>query len=202
MWKLVVSPPVCPSTSPTRRDATYHQRNSGDARYDREFALGHRRNTSGRVVRNQSVAEETLVSDHKRAVQTIKRLSGQQEFGLRLRPLSTKMCVLVYTDSALHNADVDTDEEGSDDEWLAKAKQKGMRVRSQHGALVCVVNQDDLDKSEAIPISFMTWKSKASKRTILSTFGAKASACRDALDLAEYTRAMLSEVLSRSKGFA
>ena len=34
-------------------------------------------NTSGRVVRDQSVAEETistLVSDHKRAVQTIKRL--------------------------------------------------------------------------------------------------------------------------------
>ena len=35
---------------------------------------------------------------------------------------------------------------------------------------------------------------KASKRTILSTFGAEASACRDALDLAEYTRAMLCEV--------
>ena len=41
----------------------------------------------------------------------------------------------------------------------------------------------------------MTWKSKASKRTILSTFGAEASAWRDALDLAEYTRAMLCEVL-------
>ena len=68
-----------------------------------------------------------LVSDHKRAVQTIKRLRGQPEIGLRSRPLSTKMCVLVYTDSALHNADADTDDEGSDDEWLAKAKQKGIR---------------------------------------------------------------------------
>ena len=66
------------------------------------------------------------------------------------------MCVLVYTDSALHNADADPDEEGSDDEWLAKAKQKGIRVRSQHGALVCVVDQDDLEKTEAIQISFMT----------------------------------------------
>ena len=95
------------------------------------------------------------------------------------------MCVLVYTDSAFHNADPDPDEEGSDDQWIVKAKQKGIRVRSQHGALVC----------EAIPISFMTWKSKASKRTILSTFGAEASACRDALDLVEYTRAVLCEVL-------
>ena len=105
------------------------------------------------------------------------------------------MCVLVYTDSALHNADADPDEEGSDDEWLAKAKQKGIRVRSQHGALVCVVTQDDLEKTEAIHTSFMTWKGKASKRTFLSTFGAEASARRDALDLAEYTRAMLCEVV-------
>ena len=91
------------------------------------------------------------------------------------------MCVLVYTDPALHNADADPDEEGSDDEWLAKAKQKGVRVRSQHRALVCVVAPE---KTEAFPISFMTWKSKASNRTVLSTYGAEASACRDALDLA------------------
>ena len=105
------------------------------------------------------------------------------------------MCVLVFSDSTLHNADVDTDDEGSDDEWLAKAKQKGIRVRSQYGALVCVVDQDDLEKTEAIPISFITWKSKGSKRTILCTFAAEASACRDAFDLAEYTRAMSCEVL-------
>ena len=70
------------------------------------------------------------------------------------------------------------DEEGSVDEWLERAKQKGFRVCSQHGALVCVVALDDLEKTEALPISFITWKSKASKRTILSTFGAEASACR------------------------
>ena len=66
------------------------------------------------------------------------------------------MCVLVCTGSALHNADADPDDEGSDDGRLAKAKQKGVRVRSQHGALVCVVAQDDLEKPEAVPISFMT----------------------------------------------
>ena len=63
------------------------------------------------------------MSDHKRAVQTVKRLRGQPELGLSFRPLPTKMCVLVYTDSALHNADADPDEEGSDDESLARAKQ-------------------------------------------------------------------------------
>ena len=71
-------------------------------------------------------------------------------------------------------------------------------VCSQHGALVCVVDEDDLGKTEAIPISFMTWKSKASKRTILS----EASAYRGALDLAEYMRAMLCEVVIGGRVFA
>ena len=42
-------------------------------------------------------------------------MSGH-ETGLRETPLPTQMCVLMYTDSALHNADADPDEEGSDDE--------------------------------------------------------------------------------------
>ena len=78
------------------------------------------RSTSGRVVRDKSVAEETSsapgVSDHKHAVQTVKRLR-------------------VYTDSALHNADADADDEASDDKWLARAKQSGIRVLSQHWGL-------------------------------------------------------------------
>ena len=81
-----------------------------------------------------------------------------RETGLRFRPPLTKMCVLVYTDPTLHNIDADPDEEGSNNEWLAKAK-KGIRVRSQHDALVCVVAQDDL------------------KKNIWSTSGAEASAC-------------------------
>ena len=70
------------------------------------------------------------------------------ETGLSFRPLPAKMCVLVCTDSALHNAD--TDRTGSDVEWLAKAKQKGIRVRSQHDALVCVVAQDDLEENHLV----------------------------------------------------
>ena len=107
----------------------HDKRNSRDAKYDRELALGKRMNTSRRVIRDKSVAEVTIstprVSDHKRAAQAVKCLRSQPEIGLRLfRPLPTKTCVLVYTDSALDNAEADPDEEGSDDEWLAKAKQK------------------------------------------------------------------------------
>ena len=56
-------------------------------------------------------------------------------------------------------------------------QKRGIRVRSQHDALVCVVAQDDL------------------KKTIWSTSGAEASACRDALDFAEYTRAIWCQVV-------
>ena len=98
------------------------------------------------------------------------------ETGLRFRPLPTLMCVLVYTDSVLHNADADPDEEGSDDEWLAKAKMD-ISVRFQHEVLVTVVAQGDL------------------KKNIWSVSVAEASACRDALHLAEYTRAIRYQVV-------
>ena len=128
------------SPSPTRGNPVYNQRNPRDAKYDRKSALGDGRNTSGRVVRDHSVTEE---------ISSAPGVRSQARRRFRFRPLSTKMCVVVYTDSSLHNADADTDDEGSDDEWLARAKQKGIRVRSQHGALVCVVNQDDLEKNRS-----------------------------------------------------
>ena len=48
------------SPSPTRGIPVYDKRNSGDAKYDRERALGNRRNTSRRVIRDGSAAEETI----------------------------------------------------------------------------------------------------------------------------------------------
>ena len=64
---------------------------TGGTRPDESFA-------TSQLQRKQSAP---LVSDHKRAVRTFKRLRNQPEIGLRFRPLPSKMCVLVYTDSAL-----------------------------------------------------------------------------------------------------
>ena len=79
---------------------------TGGTRLDESFA-------TSQLQKKQSAP---LLSDHKRAVQNIKSLRGKPEISLRCRPLSTKMCVLAYTDSALHNADADMANEGSDDE--------------------------------------------------------------------------------------
>ena len=63
---------------------------TGGTRPDESFA-------TSQLQKKQSAP---LVSDHNRAVQTLKRLRGQPEIGLRFRRLPTKMCVLVYTVSA------------------------------------------------------------------------------------------------------
>ena len=142
----------------------------------------------------QRIQSAPLVSDHKRAVQTIKRLRGQPEIGLLCKPRCAYWCTQTQPST---NADADPDEEGSDDEWFGEGKAEG-RIGSAPSTVHWSVwwLRTIWRKTEAIPIPFiMTWKSKASKRTILSAFGAGASACRDALDLAEYTRAMLCEVV-------
>ena len=133
-----------------------------------------------------------------------KRLMGQPDIGLRFRTsFDQDVACSVYTDSALHNADADIGDEGLDDEWFTEGKAEGYPC--PFSALVrwyVWLAQDNLEKTEAIPISFMTSKSKASKRTILPAFGVQASACRDALDVAEHTRALFCEVADWRKGFA
>ena len=97
---------------------------TGGTRPDESFA-------TSQLQRKQSAP---LVSDHKRAVQTIKRLRCQPEIGLKFGPLPTKMCVLVYTDSALHNADVDTDEE---DQTAGGWQRRSRRVSVSVLSMVC-----------------------------------------------------------------
>ena len=94
--------------SPTRGSPVYDKRNSRDMRSmtgSLHWVTGGTRPDesleTSQLLRKQSAP---LVSEHKRVVQTIKRLRGQ--------PLLSKMCVLVCTDSALHNADADPDEKG------------------------------------------------------------------------------------------
>ena len=135
---------------------------TGGTRQDESFATS----------QSQRKQSAPLVSDHKRAVQTTKRLRGEPETGLRFRPRPTQLCVLVYLNSALHNADANPGEEESDDGWWAKAMKMGIRVRSRHDSLVGVVAQHDL------------------KKTFWFTYGAEASTWRDGLDLADYTRAI------------
>ena len=87
---------------------------------------GTRPNELFATIQLQKKQSAPLMTDHKGAVQTFKHASGPLENDLRIRPGSPKLCVLVYRDSTLHQADADPDEEGSDDEWWTMTKQKGV----------------------------------------------------------------------------
>ena len=61
------------SLSPTRANSVYHQRNSRDAKYDREFVLGNGRDRPDESFATSQLQRKhpaPLVSDPKRAVQT------------------------------------------------------------------------------------------------------------------------------------
>ena len=62
-----------------------------------------------------------------------------------------------YKDSALYTADVDTDTQGSNNVWLA---QEGLRVRSEHGVLVCVGGSGKFgeNRSRCMSKALLTWE--------------------------------------------
>ena len=79
---------------------------------------------------------------------TLLGLAGH-ETDLRFRPCLPRC---TDSDSAIYNADVDTDRKGSNDVWLA---QEGLRVRSEHGVLVWVGDQETSEKTVE---GLLTWE--------------------------------------------
>ena len=59
--------------------------------------------------------------------------------------LPTKKCEREYLNSALHNANVDTDRKEANDVWSA---QEELRVRSGYDVWACVEVQENSDKTE------------------------------------------------------
>ena len=64
------------------------------------------------------------------------------ETGLRFGPLPTKMCVLVKTDSALHNVDADPDQDGSDDASVPEERRTALTVGSEREGCSVGVGRD------------------------------------------------------------
>ena len=107
---------------------------------------------------------------------------------LRIRPLTNNMMVVVWTDSALN----------SEGEWLGEDPDLTCYDRhmiySQAGALVGLMNADDLEKDGDLPLSILDWRSRATKRVVMSTFSAEAAAATEGLGMGLYMRALICEV--------
>ena len=129
------------------------------------------------------------VEDLKMANKAITEIKDTADLGIVLRPMSHKMVVVVWTDSALYNSEGELIE---NDEELAKYDKH--KVHSQAGALVGMMNQADLEKTGDLPVSVLDWRSRATKRVVTSTFAAESAAAADGLGLALFLRALIAEV--------
>ena len=129
------------------------------------------------------------VEDLKMANKAITEIKDTADLGIVLRPMSHKMVVVVWTDSALYNSEGELIE---NDEELAKYDKH--KVHSQAGALVGMMNQADLEKTGDLPVSVLDWRSRAAKRVVTSTFAAESAAAADGLGLALFLRALIAEV--------
>ena len=69
------------------------------------------------------------------------------------------------------------------------------KVYSQSGALIALVSEDSLEEINNVPVSFLDWRSRASKRVFHSTFGAESGAALEAIGMANYMRAYLCDIL-------
>ena len=77
----------------------------------------------------------------------------------------------------------------------SRARTLGGLTRSRHGALVTMIHRDANNSTRDNSNVFICWRSNSCKRTLPSTFGAEAGACRSARSSAQYARAMFREVL-------
>ena len=67
------------------------------------------------------------------------------------------------------------------------------KVRSQSGSLVGLVSKSQLDSLDDVPFSIMDFRSRASHRVVVSTFGAESGAALETHGMVIYIRAMLCQ---------
>ena len=134
----------------------------------------------------------------------MREIKETANFSLRIKPIYGEMVVVGYTDSSLYGTTCDrTDPEeqslsngsftlleaGVDLEGYDKHK-----LRSQAGSLITTMGQASMDSTEDAKFNVMDFRTRASHRVIVSTFGAETSAAYETHGLIHYTRAMFAEI--------
>jgi len=126
-----------------------------------------------------------------RAVNLIAKVRETVDVGLRIRAIKGNMAVVCWHDSGLYNS---LDESGLETDAELQQAEKHL-VRSQHGAVVGIVAEGDLEATGEVPLSVMDWLSHASRRVVRSTFAAETGGALEGLGRAMYVRAMIADVL-------
>lgn len=129
------------------------------------------------------------MQDLKDCNKLIKQIQAMADAVIRIRPLGHKMVVGVRTDSALYTS---VSEEIENDEQLKQEEKH--KVRSQAGCLVSCYAAGDDGKPGDIATSILDWRTRATKRVVISIFAAETSAACDGLGLGMYLRLMPCEI--------
>jgi hypothetical protein len=206
--RMEVTPVSAKSRAPTENDTTIehsqYRSGVGNAHW---VTSQYRIDKAMEVNLLQKQQSQPTVADLRLLAKTTKELQESADFELRIQKLKMPLCVVGWTDTALYGttADVNIDEidelnvlDGRFRMLQNDADVKDFdkhKVRSQAGSLVGSVSKEDLASLDAVPFNVCDYRTRASHRTLVSTFSAESSAALETHGLVAYSRAMLCEVL-------
>ncbi|CAE7207103.1 GIP [Symbiodinium sp. CCMP2592] len=144
---------------------------------------------------------------------TALRAEAHKDKGLTLHPVDLNRAVIVvYHDAAWANAEHEEAEPGFElkaeeiqsgnigaglysDKRPRLPKRARSKLASQLGHLVCLCDRD-IANGARVPVGILEWRSNASKRVCRSTFGAETMSAVEALEAAQYLRALMATLVS------
>jgi len=122
----------------------------------------------------------------------IREVQATAATAIRIRAVRNPV-VLAFGDSALWNS---AGEEVPGETLAELTEAELLKVFSQYGVVVVIVDAGDEQSADSIPCTVVDWKTQANKRVVTSTFAAETGACQLALAYGKYIQALLADVLN------
>ena len=126
----------------------------------------------------------------------IVRIVKKNKVNLTFKNLGKDVAVVSYHDAGLYNS-LGVEIHEDDGDLLQTFRDKKL-LYSQKGCLVGLVKREDLERSSAVPLNVLSWRSKSNKRIIESSFAAETHAALMGYGNGHFTRVLLLEVYKGS----
>jgi len=148
--------------------------------------------TVNKLQKKQTKATIKDLKEVNKAIDEIKKTSTAS---IRIQPMSRDIAIVAWHDSALYGSQGELIE---DDEALKGFDKHS--VYSQAGILLGIMEKSDIERDGDLPVNFFDWRTRASRRVVISTFAAEVSAGVEALGMAKFARAFYGEIYHGGSG--
>lgn len=139
----------------------------------------------------QKRVNQLEVKDLEVANQVV-RIVKKNEMSITFRNLGKDVAVVSYHDAGLYNSlGVEIDEHDHD---LLQSFCDKRLLHSQKGSVVCLVKTCDLERTSAVPMNVISWKTKSNKRILESSFAAETHAALMGYGNGHYLRVLMLEI--------